>query len=93
MVKTGNLTAIKSNFSGYLHLYLNGEWIADIHVESDGRIAFFTGELDEMAKKGGTTPAMILIGGMDLVEIRHDMEHKAMKYAEAVFEEAIGGKK
>jgi hypothetical protein len=79
------LTAVKNG--SYLDLYLDGKWIADIHVEPDGRIGFFTGELDTMARKGGTASAMLIIGGTQLVEIRHDLEYKASKYAEAVFDE------
>jgi hypothetical protein len=71
----------------YIDLYLDGKWIADIHVEPDGRIGFFTGELDEIARKGGTASAMLLIGGKQLVEIRHNEELKAQKYLEAVLDE------
>ena len=79
------LTATTGNKSNYIDLYLGGKWIADIHVEPDGRIAFFTGELDEIARAGGTASAMIIIGGKQLIEIRHDMERKASMYAEKVF--------
>jgi hypothetical protein len=84
------LTAKRSYGGKYLDLYLDGAWIADIHMHDDGRLAFFTGELDTIARKGNTASAMLLIGGPDLVEIRHDLEHKVARYAEAVFDEVTG---
>ena len=72
----------------YIDLYLDGSWIADIHVEPDSRIAFFTGELDTIARKGGTASAMLLIGGPNLVEVRHDEERKSRLYLEKVLDEA-----
>jgi len=84
------LEARKSRHSGYIDLYLDGRWIADIHVEPDGRIAFFAGELDEIARIGGTASAMIIIGGKQLVEIRHNEKLKAQRYLESVLDETTG---
>jgi len=62
------LTAKKNG--DYIDLYVDGEWIADIRLIGKNKIQFFTGELDVVARTGGTSSAYVIIGGPELVEIR-----------------------